>query len=140
MVSRRGRALHSCGPGAHQPHYRQRVLRTTLWGQLHQASTQQASHSASPVLSHLAISWVKAHTGLSTPEAVGNATARPSSRQRQHWHLWCVGRPTFDPPSSPLRRRSPRGSRTLVGDRSTFIYPRESCAPSILCRHTFTCR
>jgi len=36
------------------------------------------------VLSHhdLAISWVKAHTGLTTPEAVGNATAERLDRLR----------------------------------------------------------
>ena len=56
----------------------------------------------------LAISLVEAHTGLSTPEAVGNATAdRLAARGRTGSSCATAGPPLVPP--RPLRRRSPRG-------------------------------
>jgi len=63
-----------------------------------------------PVHRHhdLTIFWVKAHTGLATPEAVGNATAdRLAARGRTGSSGATVHSPTAS--SRPLRRRSPRG-------------------------------
>ena len=56
----------------------------------------------------LSISWVKAHTGLATPEAVGNATAdRLAARGRTGSSGATVH--SIAAPSRPHRRRSPRG-------------------------------
>jgi len=56
----------------------------------------------------LSISWVKAHTGLATPEAVGNATAdRLAARGRTGSSGATVH--SITAPSRPHRSRSPRG-------------------------------
>ena len=68
----------------------------------------------------LAISWVKAHTGLATPEAVGNATAdRLAARGRRV----SSGETVHPPPvsSRSLRRRSSRGPSSTSGAPSLTL-------------------
>ena len=82
----------------------------------------------------LSISWVKAHTGLATPEAVGNATAdRLAARGRTGSSGATVH--SITAPSRPHRRRSPRGPSDPRRRPRSRLPPSPALPPSHFAYH-----
>ena len=89
----------------------------------------------------IAISWIKAHTGGSSPDALGNAAADLLAARGRSGSSSAVVRPPVRPrrsrrhrsssPSDPLRRSSTeRGPPSLAGNTLPLASsPRRSSAP-----------
>ena len=114
MGSRRGRALLSGGPAAHQPHCNlPRVLRATLWDNSIKLRCNKLLIQR--VCSHhdLAISWIKANTGLATPVEELAHPARPRAS------LWPPRRHFSGGPSDPRKRQQHHHSLS----RRVLVHP-----------------
>ena len=122
---------HHCGPEAYQSPHKHRVLRPQP--RCNKALIQRVRCLLTAVRRHhdLAISWVKAHTGFVTPEAVGNANADRLAARGRTGSTGVTEHP-HRPPLALSGDALLVAPRTLVdacGDAFPF---RQSCALPIL--------